>query len=72
MDESPSLLVAGYASNAREVDSARLDSQIGDLLLGRCNGIRARDETTWRRLRARDREQRLSEFRRIATLPPVL
>ena len=46
--------------------------EIGDLLLGRGDGIGSRDETARRVLFARDRDQRLGQLRRVAGLLAVL
>jgi hypothetical protein len=40
--------------------------QVGDLLFGRCNRIRAGDEAAWRWCPARDRDERARELRRVA------
>jgi|SRR6266571_246772 len=46
--------------------------EIGDLLLGKGNGIGAGDEAARRRLLASDPDERSRQLGRIAGLPPVL
>ena len=46
--------------------------KIGDLLLRAGDGIGAREKTPWRRLLARNRDQRMRELRRVAGLLAVL
>ena len=49
-----------------------LRPEIGDLLLGKGNGIGAGDEAARRRLLASDPDERSRQLGRIAGLPPVL